>query len=108
MMLRATMDTSLRCLKILIRKRPTPVREIARFISSSRSNSSRWVISITESAISATSPAFNGSWLSALSTPLNLAQGGAPVDRYKSEPSWLARIFSIDWISMSSVSVDWM
>ncbi|MNE66123.1 hypothetical protein D3C80_1616560 [compost metagenome] len=81
LMLRATMDTSLRCLKMLMRKRPTPAREIARFISSSRSNSSRCALSMIESATAATSPAFKGSWLRALSTPLNLAQGGAPVDR---------------------------
>ena len=31
--------------------------------------------------LAATSPGFSGSALSGLSTPLNLAQGGAPVDR---------------------------
>ncbi|MCY1441972.1 hypothetical protein D9M71_583130 [compost metagenome] len=80
-MLRATMDTSLRCLKMLIRKRPMLGSEMARFISSSRSKSTRCSASITSAAIFATSPGASGSLLSARSTPLNLAQGGAPVER---------------------------
>ncbi|MCY1489898.1 hypothetical protein D9M68_236380 [compost metagenome] len=80
-MLRATMDTSLRCLKMLMRKRPTPGTEVARFISSSRSNSAFCSLSMTLSAIRATSPGLSGSLPRARSTPLNLAQGGAPVDR---------------------------
>ncbi|MNZ45851.1 hypothetical protein D3C78_635150 [compost metagenome] len=55
--------------------------EIARFISSSLSNSARCSASMIESAILATSPALSGSLLSGRSRPLNLAQGGAPVDR---------------------------
>ncbi len=80
-MLRATMDTSLRWRKMLMRNRPICGSEIARFISSSRSNSARCSASITDAAMAATSPARNGSADSGLSTPLNLAQGGAPVDR---------------------------
>ncbi|MCY1413017.1 hypothetical protein D9M68_547880 [compost metagenome] len=81
LMFRATMETSLRCLKMLTRKRPTLPTAIARFISSSRSNSVFCSSSISDQAMRATSPAFSGSPVRGLSTPLNFAQGGAPVER---------------------------
>ncbi|MNQ44226.1 hypothetical protein D3C85_579740 [compost metagenome] len=81
LMLRATRETSLRCLKMLTRKRPIWGREMARFISSSFSNCCFCSESMRSAAILATSPGSSGTSFKGRRAPLNLAQGGAPVER---------------------------
>ena len=100
-MKRATMLTSLRCRKMLTRKRPTLGTDTAKFISRSRANSSRWVSSINSLAISATSPGDRTSEEMVFSSPSNLAQGGAPVAKYRSEPLRSASTFNHSCIRMT-------
>lgn len=102
--LRMTIDTSLRCLKMLTRKRPMPVREIARFISRSRSNSRCCSASISEAAMAAVSPSLNGCSPNATSTPSIRALGGAPVERNRSEPFLLDKIDNSASISMAKIT----
>ncbi len=90
---RITMETSLRCLNILTRKRPTSGSDNARFISGLPLNSIFCLSDINSLARLSTQPGGAGSLPSAFMAPLNFAVGFAPVDKYKSEPSFSARIF---------------